>query len=77
MIKKGLTNRIEKLERKLIDSNLTYDPETLIPEETEAGWLIEGILFKTEREALIFSTKLEKHGVEAWLDELAKDIDWD
>lgn len=70
----GKIKRIEMLERKLIDSNLVYGPELLIPEEIETGWLIEGIVFETKKEALAFASRLEKQGVEAWLEELAKDI---
>lgn len=73
----GKIKRIEMLERKLLDSNIGYDPEALIPEETETGWLIEGIVFKTKEEAISFASKLEKQGVEAWLEELAKDVAWD
>ena len=65
------------LERKLIDSNLVYGPELLIPEEIETGWLIEGIVFKTKQEALDFASRLEREGEEAWLEELAKDIVWE
>nr|DAD98793.1 MAG TPA: hypothetical protein [Siphoviridae sp. ctINK4] len=73
----GKIKRLEMLERKLIDSNLGYDPELLIPEEIETGWLIEGIVFETKKEALDFASRLEKQGVEAWLEELAKDVVWD
>lgn len=73
----GKIKRIEMLERKLIDSNLVYGPELLIPEEIETGWLIEGIVFETKKEALDFASRLEKQGVEAWLEELAKDVVWD
>ena len=65
------------LERKLIDSNLVYDSELLIPEEVETGWMIEGIVFETKQEALDFASRLEKEGVEAWLEELAKDVVWE
>lgn len=73
----GKIKRIEMLERKLIDSNLVYGPELLIPEEIETGWLIEGIVFKTKQEALDFASRLEREGEEAWLEELAKDIVWE
>lgn len=64
----GKIKRKKKIERKLIDSNPGYDPELLIPEEIETGWMIEGIVFKTKQEALDFASRLEKEGEEAWLE---------
>lgn len=75
-IKQSLKNRIEKLESKLLDAELEYEPELLIPEKTKDGWLIEGIEYDTEKEALAFAERLRTKGTEAWLEELAKDC-WD
>lgn len=77
MIKKGLFNRVEQLERKLLETDPTYHEELLTPKETDKGWLIEGIEFSTQKEALEFADRLRKNDVEAFLEELAKDVSWE
>ncbi|MFW3654559.1 hypothetical protein [Vagococcus fluvialis] len=72
-ISQAIKNRIEKLERKLLEVFEPYGEENLIPEKTADGWLIEGIVYDTEKEALELADKLRNDGVSAWLDELAKD----
>lgn len=51
-ITQAIKNRIEKLERKLLEVFEPYGEENLIPEKTPEGWLIEGIVYDTEKEAL-------------------------
>ena len=75
-ISQAIRNRIEKLERKLLEVFEPYGEENLIPEQTAEGWLIEGIVYDTEKEALELADKLRNDGISAWIDELAKDC-WD
>lgn len=69
----ALKSRLEKLERKLLKAFEPYGEKNLIPEKIKEGWLIEGIVYGTEKEALMIADKIRKEGVSAWLDELAKD----
>lgn len=70
---KGLKKRVQRLRGLTNSDEYEMDPELLIPQKRDNQWLIEGMLFDTEKEALIFAEKLRIEGFTALLDEIMKD----
>ena len=69
----GLKKRVQRLRGLTNSDEYEMDPELLIPQKRDNQWLIEGMLFDTEKEALIFAEKLRIEGFTALLDEIMKD----
>lgn len=70
---KGLKKRVQRLRGLTNSDEYEMDPELLIPQKRDNQWLIEGMIFDTEKEALIFAEKLRIEGFTALLDEIMKD----
>lgn len=68
----GLKKRVQRLRGLTNSDEYEMDPELLIPQKRDNQWLIEGMLFDTEKEALIFAEKLRIEGFTALLDEIMK-----
>lgn len=68
-----LKKRVQRLRGLTNSDEYEMDPELLIPQKRDNQWLIEGMLFDTEKEALIFAEKLRIEGFTALLDEIMKD----
>lgn len=69
----GLRKKIQRLKELAKIDESVIDPVLLIPEQQNNHWVIEGIAFDTENEALDFAEKLKTDGFSAVVAEILKE----